>query len=67
VTGDHAVTLWHVSQLSLVAMCVAVLPRATVPLWHVAQVPTTTPAWEKNAGVQLPILWHVSQLCVVGK
>ena len=37
---------WQLSQLLLVAMCVAFLPVACVPLWQVTQVPVT-PAWLK--------------------
>ena len=43
VAGIHAVVRWQVSQLCVVGMCVAGLPRAVVPLWQVAHVPATTP------------------------
>jgi hypothetical protein len=33
---------WQVSQAAVVGTCVAALPRAVVPLWHVAQ-PLTIP------------------------
>jgi hypothetical protein len=34
-------------------------------LWQVAQVPGTTPAWEKVAGIQAVLRWQVSQEAVV--
>ena len=45
---------------------VAVLPRAVVPLWQVAQVPGVTPVWLKVAGVQAVVRWQVSHDAVVG-
>ncbi len=37
VAGFQAAVLWQLSQLLLVAMCVAVLPVALVPLWQLLQ------------------------------
>jgi hypothetical protein len=37
VAGVQPVVLWHVSQLLLLAIWVAFLPGAVVPLWQVEQ------------------------------
>jgi hypothetical protein len=37
VTGLHATNEWHLSHVLLVAMCVALLPVAAVPLWQLMQ------------------------------
>ena len=42
VAGIQAVVRWQLSQACVVGTCVAGLPRAVVPLWHVAQ-PFTIP------------------------
>ena len=34
IAGFQAVVVWQVSQLVSLAMCVAPLPVAVVPLWH---------------------------------
>jgi hypothetical protein len=47
-------------------MCVADLPGAVLPLWHVAQVPATTPVWLNLAPTKVRVVWHVSQLNWVG-
>ena len=39
---------WQASQVSVVGMCVGVLPVAVVPLWHPEQ-PLTMPVWLKLA------------------
>ena len=49
--GVHAEVLWQVSQLCVVAMWLAFLPRAAVPLWQLVQDPAATAAWLKVAGV----------------
>ena len=47
------------------AICVAFLPVAVVPLWQLAQVPVT-PVWLKVTVAQLLVdLWHVSHAAVV--
>jgi hypothetical protein len=66
VAGSHARVVWHVSQLEVVGTCVAGLPLAWTPLWHVEQVPGVTPAWSNRAPTKLVVLWQVSQLAVVG-
>jgi hypothetical protein len=39
LAGAHAVKLlWHVPQVAVVEMCVAVLPVALLPLWQLAQL-----------------------------
>lgn len=55
---------WQSSQLLLVAMWVAGLPVAVVPLWQLKQVPVTL-LWSKLATVQLEVLWQVSQEALV--
>ena len=52
VAGIQAVVRWQVSQACVVGTCVAVLPRAWLPLWHVTQLPGVTPVWLKVAGIQ---------------
>ncbi len=42
--GVQAVVVWQVPHSAVVAMCVADLPRALVPLWQLEQVPITS-AW----------------------
>ena len=56
---------WQVSQAALVAMWVAGLPVAVVPLWQVAQAPVTW-EWSKVITFQaVVLLWQVSQAPVV--
>ena len=43
VAGLNTTVVWHGSHEAVVGMCVAFLPVAVVPLWHVAHVPATTP------------------------
>ena len=43
------------------------MPTAVVWLWHLEQVPETTPLCVKNAGVQLVVRWQLLQLTVVGR
>ena len=44
----------------------ALVPVARTPLWQLAQVPATTPAWSKPlAGRQPLVPWQLSQLAVV--
>jgi len=43
----------------------AVLPRALVPLWQLAQVPGATLAWLNAAGSQAVVRWQESQDAVV--
>ncbi len=47
--------------------CAVDLPRAEVPLWHVAQVPGVTPVWVNVAGVHAVVRWQESQDNVVGR
>jgi len=42
------------------------LPFAVVPLWQLLQLPAFTPVWLIVAGFQPVVLWHRSQLSVVG-
>jgi hypothetical protein len=39
--GFHAEDEWQLSHSAFVAMCVAFLPVAVVPLWQEEQLPTT--------------------------
>jgi hypothetical protein len=66
VPANDVVDLWQVSQAALVAMCVAGLPKAFVPLWQVAQ-PVVMPVWFIAAppAKLLVDLWQVSQAAVV--
>ena len=66
VAGIQAVVRWHVSHDAVVGTCVAGLPFAVVPLWHVAQVPGATPVWLNVAGSHAVVRWHVSHDAVVG-
>jgi hypothetical protein len=59
------VVRWQVSQDAVVTTWFAGLPLALVPLWHVAQVPGTTPVCENVAGIQAVVRWQVSQEAVV--
>jgi hypothetical protein len=38
LAGFQPVTLWQLMQLTDVGMCVAALPTAALPLWHVVQL-----------------------------
>ena len=69
-TGDQAVVEWQSSQALFVAIWVAFLPVALVPLWHDAQLPVT-PLWLNVAGVQAVVLWQslhspLVAMCVAG-
>jgi hypothetical protein len=57
--------VWQASQARVVAKWLAVLPRALVPLWQVAQVPGVTLAWLNVAGSHAVVRWQVSQEAVV--
>ena len=55
VVGAKAeVDLWQVSQLELVGICVAGLPLAVVPLWHLAQ-PVVMPVWFIAVGAKATV------------
>ena len=47
------------------AMCVADLPLAELPLWQVAQVPGATPVWLNVAGIHAVVRWQESHAAVV--
>ena len=56
---------------AVVAICVAGLPLADVPLWQVEQVPGATPVWLNVAGTHAVVRWQASQepvvaMCVAG-
>ncbi len=46
-------------------MCVGGLPLALVPLWQLAQLPSTS-AWStRSTGLQVEVLWQASQALLV--
>ncbi len=47
------------------AMWVAVLPVAVVPLWQPEQ-PLVTPVWSKRPVLQVAVVWQLSQLLSAG-
>jgi hypothetical protein len=51
---------------AVVGTCLAGLPFALVPLWHVEHVPAATPLWLKVAGSHAVVLWQESHDAVVG-
>lgn len=65
VAGFHAVVRWQASQARVVMKCVAVLPEAKDPLWHVAHDPATTPVWPNGAGFHAVFVWQESHCSVV--
>ena len=52
--GLKAAAVWQVSQVAVVAMCVADLPLADLPLWQLAQ-PVVTPVWSNYAPKKLAV------------
>ena len=51
----NALAEWQLSQAAVVGTCVAGVPFAVAPLWHVAQVRGAMPAWLKPAGCQATV------------
>jgi hypothetical protein len=59
--------VWQVPQLAVVAMWLAALPVASVPLWQLEQfVAALKVLWSTRAPSQLLVLWQVTQFAVVG-
>jgi hypothetical protein len=64
VAGFHAATEWQDSQVLLLAMCVAFLPVAWVPLWQLTQF-VVMPVWSNFAGRQAFEVWQSSQVLLL--
>ena len=66
VTGFQVLVEWQSSQVAVVAMWVADLPVAVVPLWQDEQLPLIF-ACEKLAGDQADVRWQLLQSAVVAR
>jgi hypothetical protein len=65
VAGLQAVVLWQFPHSDVVAMWVAGLPAAVVPLWQLEQLPRTC-AWSTRiAGFHALVEWQASHITVV--
>ena len=65
LAGVQADVTWQESHPSVVGMCVAGLPAAVVPLWQLAQVPSTSTWSTLRAGFHAVVVWQAAQLLVV--
>jgi hypothetical protein len=61
--GFQPAVLWQLMQFTEVGMCVAALPTAALPLWHVVQlVAEVNRLWSGLAPTQDAVdLWQFSQ------
>jgi hypothetical protein len=62
LVGFHAVTLWQLTQFTVVGTWLAVFPAAALLLWHVEQfVAAVYRLWSGLAPVQVLVdLWQLS-------